>query len=91
MPWVFTSGVMGDKHKLSPDRMYCTWTAYCPSHKPFHRAKKPKMKFIERVQPHVCLWECKYCGMRSLLDSSGENMERGFEKNQALIGGDIKI
>ncbi len=90
MPWMFTSGWQQDKNKMIPNDLVCTWKSDCPSHKPYPNARKPKLRIIERIQPHVFLIECKYCGMRWIQDTTGERGQKGHENNEALLGGVLR-
>ena len=96
MAWLWTSGASGDKKKLYGEHaLRCPWDhpdMGCPSHRPFPDAKKPKMKLIERVQPRVFLYKCKYCGMTTTvsLDHPGKMPEKEQSQvlNPSLIGGE---
>jgi len=95
MPWLWTSGASGDKKRLyGKYGLRCPWDHPehgCPSHRPFPDARKPKMKLIERIQPRVYLYQCKYCGMKTTVSldntESIPEREQAQIKNPALIGG----
>ena len=94
MPWMFTSGIMGDKKGMAPDKLICPWTSDCPSHTPFRNARKPKVKLVERIQPHVALYQCKWCGMKWVQDATNPEIGAGnpaLTKNPALVGGELRI
>jgi len=94
MPWIWSSGTSGDKKKMWSENLRCPWDhpeMGCPSHRPFPDALPPKMRFIERVQPNVYKYQCKYCGMTVLYgaDHPGKIPEEhnAVHENPALIGG----
>ena len=57
----------------------------CPSNQPFRGAHRPKLKFIQRIQPLVYQFKCKDCGC---LVNIGLETEEGMsvKKNPSLIG-----
>lgn len=94
MPWVWSSGISGDKKKMWSKELRCPWDhpdCGCPSHRPFPDAHPPKMKLIERVQPNVYKFQCQYCHMVVLYgaDDPGKVPEshNAVHMNPSLIGG----
>ena len=81
----------------------CPWKADCPQHNREVRVNHDivrkvrrdvslpsKLVLIEQVQPHVRLYQCRYCGMKFYMDVDGRSLpedERAPLKNPALIGG----
>jgi len=70
---VITSGITGDKKKDMNHNLRCPY-ATCPSNQPFVSSRPPKMRFIERVQPYVHKYECRYCGFTVLVGVEGEGI-----------------
>lgn len=96
MPWIWSSGISGDKKKEFLPELECPWKFDCPSYVsspgvPLPEPKKPKLRFLSRIQPMVYQYQCKYCGMifNSGHEAGGKVREEewGFRKNPALIGG----
>ncbi len=84
---VITSGLTGDKHKDMNHPLRCPFFG-CPSNTPFVGARPTKMKFIERVQPYVAKFECRWCGSPVLVEVSGQNqpdVERPHRVNPNLL------
>ena len=89
------SGISGDKKQEFLDSQECPWKFDCPSHVietgvPRPVKLKPKLRFLERIQPNVYKWQCKYCGMVFVTGQEKGSMserEWGTKKNPALIGG----
>jgi len=63
MPWlkVLRSGIVGDEKKMWAKRLNCPYLL-CPSNQPFEGARPSRMKFIEKIQPYVYKYKCRYCG-----------------------------
>lgn len=57
----------------------------CPSNQPFDGARKPKLKFVQKVAPTVHQYKCKYCGnLINLCIQAGDS--KLDVKNPALVG-----
>ena len=53
-----------------------------------------KMKLVESPQPRMRVYECGYCGMKSIYDVTGRRLpeqERAYIKNPAYLGGQKHI
>jgi len=99
-PRIMLGGLRGKD--LNTETM-CPWKADCPSHNRDVRISPdvvrkvrrevslpPKIVLVEQVQPHVRLYQCRYCGMKFYADVDGRGLpeeERAHHKNPALIGG----
>lgn len=95
--------IMGGLHEKDMNwSAECPWKADCPQHvyedkigRKLQRERPlpPKLRLIEQVQPHIRLYQCKYCGMKHLVDISGhqalyDEKQTPQMKNPALIGGE---
>ena len=62
----------------------------CPTNQPFRGAKRPRMKFIQKIAPTIYQYRCKDCGCAvnfGLEVINPQYGEKGMaDKNPALVG-----
>lgn len=67
----FITSMLGDRNKGYQDQYRCPYLL-CPSNtddnnSPSPGFRKPRMKFVQKVQPSVSQYRCKDCGCTSLV------------------------
>lgn len=58
---LFLEGILGDRGRLMTDTFTCPFML-CPSNQPVDGAKKPRMKFNQKISPRVYQYRCLHCG-----------------------------
>ena len=56
----FLDRVFGDRGRKFNDIFACPFML-CPSNQPESGAKKPSMKFVQRIAPRVYQYRCRHC------------------------------
>lgn len=57
---LFLDKVFGDRGRTFSDSFCCPFML-CPSNQPISGAKKPSMKFVQRIAPRVYQYRCRHC------------------------------
>lgn len=80
---IFTEGILGDKKKRWNCKLACPYLM-CPSNQPFMFARKPRMKFNQKIAPTVYQYRCKDCGCLINVGLEVLTMEEQSRTAQAL-------
>ncbi len=84
---LFLEGILGDRGKKWTD-FWCPFML-CPSNQPVEHAKKPRMKFIQKIAPRVYQYRCLHCGclLNKGLDSEAVPADMlSWTINPSLVG-----
>ena len=85
---IFANGFLQDKQKGWNARLLCPYML-CDSNQPFRGARKPKMKYVQKISPTTYQFKCKYCGCLTnvSLENHGDISRAAHVKNPSLING----
>ena len=60
----------------------------CPSNQPYRRAHQSRLKFVQKVAPHISQYKCKDCGCLmndGVFEYTADELKRS---NPAFFGGE---